>query len=140
MLITGFCTAAAWKPVINMTSQVLTADATPYFARYWFGQMPWENQELYWRLSPLSLVGNVRTPALVIVGTEDQRTPPSEAEQLYTALQLRGVPTALIRVPGASHNLVGRPSQNAARISAILDWFARYREGWQPQAQTAAAN
>jgi len=135
-----FRAAAVQKPVINMTSQVLTADATPYFARYWFGQMPWENQELYWRLSPLSLVGNVRTPALVIVGTEDQRTPPSEAEQLYTALQLRGVPTALIRVPGASHNLVGRPSQNAARISAILDWFARYTDGWQPEAQTAAAN
>jgi dipeptidyl aminopeptidase/acylaminoacyl peptidase len=84
----------------------------------------------------LSLVGNVTTPALVIVGAEDQRTPPSEAEQLYTALQLRGVPTTLIRIPGAPHNLVGRPSQNAARVSAILDWFGRYRaRRWQ-----AAAN
>jgi dipeptidyl aminopeptidase/acylaminoacyl peptidase len=122
-----FRAAAVQKPVINMVSQVLTADATPYFARYWFGAMPWEDHEAYWRRSPLSLVGNVRTPTLVIVGAEDNRTPPSEAEQLYTALQLRGVPTALIRVPGASHNMVGRPSQNAARISAILAWFERYR-------------
>jgi hypothetical protein len=37
------------KPVINMTSQVLTADAVPYFARYWFGAMPWEDQAAYWR-------------------------------------------------------------------------------------------
>jgi dipeptidyl aminopeptidase/acylaminoacyl peptidase len=73
--------------------------------------------------------GNVRTPTLVVVGAEDNRTPPSEAEQLYTALQLRGVPTALIRVPGASHNMVGRPSQNAARVSAILAWFERYGSG-----------
>jgi dipeptidyl aminopeptidase/acylaminoacyl peptidase len=131
-----FRAAAVQKPVINMTSQVLTADATPYFARYWFGAMPWEDHEAYWRRSPLSLAGNIRTPALVIVGAEDQRTPPSEAEQLYTALQLRGVPTALIRVPGASHNLVGRPSQNAARVSAILEWFRRYRDGWQPPAQS----
>jgi dipeptidyl aminopeptidase/acylaminoacyl peptidase len=129
-----FRAAAVQKPVINMTSQVLTADATPYFARYWFGAMPWEDQEAYWRRSPLSLVGNVRTPALVIVGSEDQRTPPSEAEQYYTALQLRGVPTALIRIPGAPHNLVGRPSQSAARVSAILDWFERYRNGWTPPA------
>jgi dipeptidyl aminopeptidase/acylaminoacyl peptidase len=135
-----FRAAAVQKPVINMTSQVLTADAVPYFARYWFGAMPWEDQAAYWRRSPLSLVGNVATPALVIVGTEDQRTPPSEAEQLYTALQLRGVPTALIRVPGAPHNLVGRPSQNAARVSAIIEWFDRYRrQRWQAPAQTSSA-
>ncbi|HYJ30129.1 MAG TPA: S9 family peptidase [Allosphingosinicella sp.] len=132
-----FRAAAVQKPVINMVSQVLTADATPYFARYWFGAMPWEDHATYWRRSPLSLAGNISTPALVIVGAEDNRTPPSEAEQLYTALQLRGVPTALIRVPGASHNLVGRPSQNAARVSAILDWFERYRDGWQPPAEAA---
>jgi dipeptidyl aminopeptidase/acylaminoacyl peptidase len=124
-----FRAAAVQKPVINMVSQVLTADATPYFARYWFGAMPWEDHEAYWRRSPLSLVGNVRTPTLVVVGAEDNRTPPTEAEQLYTALQLRGVPTALIRVPGAPHNMVGRPSQNAARVSAILAWFARYGRG-----------
>jgi dipeptidyl aminopeptidase/acylaminoacyl peptidase len=134
-----FRAAAVQKPVVNMTSQVLTADAVPYFARYWFGAMPWEDQAAYWRRSPLSLVGNVTTPALVIVGAEDQRTPPSEAEQLYTALQLRGVPTALIRIPGAPHNLVARPSQNAARVSAILDWFDRYRrQRWRAPAQNAA--
>ncbi|HEY0013776.1 MAG TPA: S9 family peptidase [Allosphingosinicella sp.] len=124
-----FRAAAVQKPVINMVSQVLTADATPYFARYWFGAMPWEDHAAYWRRSPLSLVGNVQTPTLVVVGAEDNRTPPTEAEQLYTALQLRGVPTALIRVPGASHNMVGRPSQNAARVSAILAWFERHGRG-----------
>ena len=134
-----FRAAAVQKPVVNMTSQVLTADLVPFFARYWFGAMPWEDQAAYWRRSPLSLVGNVKTPALVIVGTDDQRTPPSEAEQLYTALQLRGIPTALIRVPGAPHGLVGRPSQNAARVSAILDWFGRYRsQAWQAPARTVA--
>ncbi len=46
----------------------------------------------YWQRSPLSLVGNVKTPTLVVVGSEDYRTPDSEAEQYYTALQLRGVP------------------------------------------------
>jgi len=135
-----FRAAAVQKPVINWVSQVLTADGIPVFARYWVGAMPWEDPQGYWARSPLSLAGNVKTPALVIVGAEDNRTPPSEAEQYYAAMQLRGVPTALIRIPGAPHNLVGRPSQNAARISAILDWFGRYRaQRWQPTTTSATS-
>ena len=63
-----------------------------------------------------------------MVGTDDRRTPSSEAEQFYQALKLRDVPTALVRVPGASHHgLSERPSQEAAEASAILAWFGRYR-------------
>jgi dipeptidyl aminopeptidase/acylaminoacyl peptidase len=72
-------------------------------------------------------VGNVTTPTLVVVGEQDFRTPPEESEQFYQALQLRGVPTALVRVPGASHGgLAARPSQSAAKAAAILAWFERY--------------
>jgi len=84
----------------------------------------------YWQRSPLSLVGNVKTPTIVVVGSEDFRTPDSEAEQYYEALQLRGVPTMLVKVPGASHEtFTDRPSQSAAKASAILAWFDRYRTG-----------
>ncbi|HVM37103.1 MAG TPA: S9 family peptidase, partial [Sphingomicrobium sp.] len=122
-----FRAAAAQKPVINMASQVLTADSIPYFGKYWFGKMPWEDPQGYWARSPLSLVGNVKTPTLVVVGSEDYRTPVSESEQYYSALQLRGVPTALVKVPGASHGFAARPSQSAARASAIIAWFDKYR-------------
>jgi dipeptidyl aminopeptidase/acylaminoacyl peptidase len=123
-----FKAAVAEKPVINWTSEVLTVDGYNFMARYWFGKMPWEDPQGYWRRSPLSLVGNVTTPTMVMVGDEDHRTPPSEAEQFFGALQLRGVPTAMVRVPGASHEaLAERPSQEAAEVSAMLTWFGRYR-------------
>jgi Dipeptidyl aminopeptidases/acylaminoacyl-peptidases len=129
-----FRAAATQKPVIDWSSFVLTSDMTPIFARYWFGKFPWEDPAGYWARSPLSLVGNVKTPTLVVVGAEDHRTPDSEAEQYYAALQLRGIPTALVKVPGANHEgLAARPSQSAAKTAAILAWFARYRTG-----QTAA--
>lgn len=135
-----FRAAASQKPVIDWASFVLTADFTPVFARYWFGKYPWEDPEGYWARSPLSLAGAIQTPTLVVVGTEDHRTPPSEAEQLYTALQLRGVPTALVRVPGASHGgLAARPSQSGAKASAILAWFERYRNAPRETAGTAAS-
>jgi len=122
-----FRAAASQKPVINWSSEVLTTDAYSFMGQYWFRKMPWEDPQGYWARSPLSLVANVTTPTLVVVGEEDHRTPPSEAEQYYQALQLRGVPTALVRVPGASHDgLTARPSQSAAKARAIMAWFARY--------------
>jgi dipeptidyl aminopeptidase/acylaminoacyl peptidase len=123
-----FKAAATQKPVINWGSFALTTDISTYVPKYWFGKQPWEDPETYWKHSPLALVGNVTTPTLVVVGGEDYRTPVSDSEQYYAALQLRGVPTALVKVPGASHGgLAARPSQSAAKASAILAWFERYK-------------
>jgi dipeptidyl aminopeptidase/acylaminoacyl peptidase len=123
-----FKAAATQKPVINWTSEALTMDGTMFTSRYWFDAPPWVDVTPYRKRSPLSLVGNVKTPTLVVVGSEDYRTPVSESEQYYAALQIAGVPTALVKVPGASHGaLTARPSQSAAKAAAILAWFDRYR-------------
>ncbi len=132
-----FKAAATQKPVINWISEALTMDNTLFTSRYWFIKLPWEDPMSYWNRSPLSIVGNVKTPTLVVVGGDDYRTPVSESEQYYAALQIRGVPTALVKVPGASHGgLAARPSQSAAKASAIIAWFDRYRK---PAVATAPA-
>ena len=128
-----FKAAATQKPVINWTSEALTMDNTAFTSRYWFDQPPWVDPEPYWKRSPLSLVGNVKTPTLVVVGSNDYRTPVSEAEQYYAALQIAGVPTALVKVPEASHGgIAARPSQAAAKAAAILAWFDKYRKPAAP--------
>jgi dipeptidyl aminopeptidase/acylaminoacyl peptidase len=125
-----FKAAATQKPVIDWASFALTSDGPTFYSPYWFEKKPWEDPQSYWTRSPLSLVGNVKTPTLVVVGSEDYRTPVSEAEQYYTALQLVGVPTALVKVPGASHGgIAARPSQSGAKASAILAWFEKYKDG-----------
>jgi hypothetical protein len=51
------------------------------------------------------------------------------------------VPTAFVKVPGASHGgIASRPSQAAAKASAILAWFDRYRsdKGGAPVASSEA--
>jgi dipeptidyl aminopeptidase/acylaminoacyl peptidase len=131
-----FKAAAVQKPVINWTSQTLNSDIPTTVAGYWFEKKPWEDPEGYWKRSPLSLVGNVKTPTLVVVGEKDYRTPVSESEQYYAALQLEQVPTALVVVPGANHGFTARPSHSGAKAAAILAWFDRYRTAG---AQTAAA-
>jgi dipeptidyl aminopeptidase/acylaminoacyl peptidase len=135
-----FRAAATQKPVIELASFALTTDFAAAFSPGWRKQRPWEDPQGYWKYSPLSLVGNVKTPTLVVVGSEDYRTPVSQAEQYYTALQMRGIPTALVKVPGASHgSIASRPSQAAAKASAILAWFDKYRTDKAP-AQPVASN
>jgi dipeptidyl aminopeptidase/acylaminoacyl peptidase len=121
-----FRAAAVQKPVINWTSFVLTADLPNFFYKYWFPAPPWDDYQSYWQRSPLSRVGNVTTPTMVVTGEEDYRTPISESEQFYQALRLRGVDALLVRVPGAPHALDQRPSQLIARVAYILAWFAKH--------------
>ena len=105
------------------------------------GSMPWENYQSYWSRSPLSLVASVKTPTLVVVGSDDYRTPASEAEQFYAALKLKGVPTAFVKVPDASHGgIAARPSQSAAKAAAIIAWFDKYRGRATPVASAEGAS
>lgn len=122
-----FKAAVVAKPVINWVSKVLTADSGLYQIPYQFPGMPWDNVEHYWERSPLSLVGNVTTPTLLITGTEDKRTPMSETEQYYQALKLLKVDTVLVKVPGASHGIASKPSRLVGKIENILAWFEKYR-------------
>ena len=122
-----FAAAAVVKPVINWTSFVLYSDLPQYFYRYWFATAPWEDPQEYWRRSPLSLVGNVQTPTLMMVGGADLRTPRAETEQYYSALQLRGVPTRLVIIPDAFHGIANsRPSRLLSKVAEILRWFETY--------------
>ena len=122
-----FNAAAAAKPVINWLSKSLTADSYIFQTYHQFPAMPWEDPMHYWKRSPLSLVGNVSTPTMLMTGEEDHRTPISESEQFYQALKLRGIDTVLVRVPGSSHGIASRPSRLIAKTENILAWFARYR-------------
>jgi dipeptidyl aminopeptidase/acylaminoacyl peptidase len=124
-----FRAAVVAKPVINWSSFVLTSDASNFFYKYWFGAQPWEQPQEYWRRSPLSLVGNVKTPTMLITGEADYRTPIEESEQYYQALKLRKIDTLMVRIPEASHGgMVARPSNLIAKVDNILAWFGRYRQ------------
>lgn len=123
-----FRAAVVAKPVINWLSFSLTADFSPFFTQYWFAKMPWEDPMAYWRRSPLSRVGNVSTPTMLLTGEADYRTPISETEQFYQALKLRKVDTAMVRIPDAGHGITARPSNLMAKVVYILAWFDKYKE------------
>ena len=122
-----FNAAVAAKPVINWLSKPLTADSMVGQIYHQFPGPPWEHLEHYWKRSPLSLMGNVTTPTMLLTGEDDRRTPISETEQFYQALRLRGVDSAMIRLPDTSHGIASRPSRLIAKVDHILAWFERYK-------------
>ncbi len=118
-----FSAAVVAKPVINWLSWALQADGYNFYYKYWFPGLPWEHVDHYWKRSPLSLVGNVTTPTMLLTGEQDYRTPISESEQYYQALKLRKVDCAMVRIPEASHGIAARPSHLLAKVAHVLKWF-----------------
>lgn len=122
-----FEAAVVAKPVANWISKTLMADNYFNYANSRFPGQPWENFETYWKFSPLSLVANVETPTMVMVGMDDLRTPPSEAKQYYHALKLLKIETLLVEIPGAGHGIANRPSNLIAKVAHTLAWFGKYK-------------
>ena len=123
-----FNAAVVAKPVINWYSFVLYADNISFFYKYWFSGMPWDNLEEYMKRSPISYVGNVKTPTMLLTGEDDYRTPMAESEQFYAGLKLNKVESMLVRIPGASHGIAEKPSNLIAKVNAITAWFDKYRK------------
>ena len=123
-----FKAAVVTKPVINWISKTLTADNYYGYANSRYPGQPWENFEGYWKFSPISLVGNVETPTMVMVGMNDLRTPPSEAKQYYHALKLRKIETVLVEIPEASHGIAARPSNLITKVAHTIAWFEKFRK------------
>ncbi|MDB4213076.1 S9 family peptidase, partial [Flavobacteriaceae bacterium] len=121
-----FKSAVVVKPVMNWISKTLTADNYFQYSDTRLKGQPWENFQEYWDFSPISLVGDIETPTMVMVGMEDLRTPPSEAKQLYHGLKLRKIPTVLVEIPEASHAIANRPSNLITKVAHILAWFKKH--------------
>ncbi|MDH3528448.1 MAG: S9 family peptidase [Acidobacteriota bacterium] len=121
-----FKAAVVAKPVINWFSFSLTADNAAFYSKYWFSAPPWEKPEEYYKRSPISLVGNVKTPTMLLTGEDDLRTPIPESEQFYQALKMRKIDTAMVRIPGSSHGIAAKPSNLIAKVAHILAWFEKY--------------
>jgi len=92
-----------------------------WFPMWEFGGMPWDNPEVYDKWSPSHFVKEFQTPTLVIHGELDFRIPYSQALELYTALQMRRVPSELLIFPDEGHWVL-KPQNSALWYKTFLDW------------------
>ncbi len=130
-----FAAASANCPVIDWLSFVGTTDGASWY--YNFEKLPWEDPSEHLRRSPLTYVGNVKTPTMLMTGVQDLRTPMPQTEQFYSALRLRKVPTAMLRMNNEWHGTTTTPSNFVRTQLYLRYWFDKYKRG--PMATTTAA-
>lgn len=76
--------------------------------------------------SPISGVGSVTTPTLILIGDSDLRVPNHQAHNYYNALKQNGTDCRLRKYPGEGHTI-------AAKAECVVDyamnlslWFGKY--------------
>ncbi len=119
-----FKAAVMGAGISNLVSFYGTTDIPRYMEWYQLGT-PWERWQEYVERSPIRFADRVRTPTLVLCGTDDPRTPIEQAEQFYRALRRHDVPVKLVTFPGEGHSL-SEPRHRIKRLEETLAWIERH--------------
>jgi dipeptidyl aminopeptidase/acylaminoacyl peptidase len=131
-----FAAASANCPVIDWLSFVGTTDGASWY--YNFEKLPWEDPSEHLRRSPLTYVGNVKTPTMLMTGVNDLRTPMPQTEQFYSALKLLKVPTAMVRFNEEWHGTTSMPSNFIRTQLYLRYWFDKHKRGGDRKITTTA--
>jgi CubicO group peptidase (beta-lactamase class C family)/acetyl esterase/lipase len=134
-----FAAAVPGGAVCDLVSMAGTSDGGHYLAKYEYGGPPYELRERYEATSPYARIDHVKTPTLLLHGGADIRCPVGQAQQWFTALRERGVPTRLVLYPEASHLFIleGRPSHRLDYNRRIVDWVEEYAARRRPSIDQA---
>jgi dipeptidyl aminopeptidase/acylaminoacyl peptidase len=98
-----------------------------WFPNWEFKGWPW-NSDQYRKWSPMESAGNFKTPMLVITSERDYRVPFGQGLQLFTALQVQGVPSKLLTFPDEGHWVL-KPGNSCLWHNTVMDWLHRYLGG-----------
>jgi dipeptidyl aminopeptidase/acylaminoacyl peptidase len=103
-----------------------------WFPLWEFRGAPWDNPDLYAKLSPSFYARDFHTPTLVVAGELDFRVPYGQALQLYTSLQLQKVPSKLLIYPDEGHWVL-KPQNSVLWYHTFLDWVKEWvNKPWVP--------
>ena len=119
-----FKAAVSYAGISDLVSMTLTTDDEKLIPKYMNSQV-WEDYDTYTSHSAISSVKNVTTPVLFIHGEMDDRIPPSQAQEMYTALEMQGVPTRMVTYPREGH-VISEPKHLMDYWQESLDWFDTY--------------
>ena len=96
-----------------------------WFNDWEFKGTPYDNRAMYEKWSPHQYAKNFKTPTLVIHGQKDYRLDVSEGLQLFTTLQMEGVPSEMLYFPDEGH-WVQKPQNSQLWYKTVNDWVDRW--------------
>jgi dipeptidyl aminopeptidase/acylaminoacyl peptidase len=92
---------------------------------------PWDfydkpaSEDPFRKWSPMYFIKNAHTPTLVVHSQRDMRLDVSEGMQLFTALQLLGVPSRMLYFPDEGHWVL-KPQNSQLWNETVSDWCDRW--------------
>ena len=89
---------------------------------------PWDNKEVWDRISPFYRVASITTPTLFMGGDIDWNVPILGSEQMYQAMKTLGRTTELVVYPGEYHGFTV-PSHIKDRMERFMAWYNHYVKG-----------
>lgn len=92
------------------------------------GATPWEDPEMYRRLSPVHQVPNIKTPFMILHGDEDGAVDWMQGLELYNAARRNGKEVIFLSYPGEPHHLAKKPNQIDFQIR-MKQYFDHYLKG-----------
>lgn len=98
-----------------------------WFPLWEFYGPPWKNQEMYQKWSPATFAEKFNTPTLIIHGQRDYRVPVTQGMQLFTALQLRKIPSQFLYYPDEGH-WITKPRNSVHWYQNVTGWLKRWLE------------
>jgi dipeptidyl aminopeptidase/acylaminoacyl peptidase len=99
-----------------------------WFNNWEFKGTPYDNRAMYEKWSPHQYAKNFKTPTLVIHGQRDYRLDVSEGLQLFTTLQMEGVPSKMLYFPDEGHWVL-KPQNSQLWYKTVNDWVAQWTQG-----------
>ncbi len=96
-----------------------------WFPEWEFGGAPWDNPEVYRRLSPGSYAKHFKTPTLVTHGQLDYRVDIGQGLAMYTALQKMKVPSKMLYFPDEGHWIL-KPANSAFWYRQVISWWDQW--------------
>jgi dipeptidyl aminopeptidase/acylaminoacyl peptidase len=101
-------------------------DDTSFDDAFDLGGLPWEVPQHYQDEAAIFQIEKVRTPTLIVVGSDDIRVAVAEAYLLDRALHNLGVPSELLIFPGEGHDLANNPWHGKIKVREELKWLQKY--------------
>jgi len=96
-----------------------------WFNDWEFKGTPYDNRAMYEKWSPHQYAKNFKTPTLVIHGQRDYRLDVSEGLQLFTTLQMEGVPSKMLYFPDEGHWVL-TPQNSQLWYKTVNDWVDQW--------------
>ncbi len=96
-----------------------------WFNNWEFKGTPYDNRAAYEKWSPHQYAKNFKTPTLVIHGQRDYRLDVSEGLQLFTTLQMEGVPSKMLYFPDEGHWVL-KPQNSKLWYETVNAWVDQW--------------